>query len=285
MKTLERKIRRFTDSSNGEGHISQPGGGVVEVREVTLQFGGVRALDNLSIFINAGEILGIVGPNGAGKTSLLNVISGFYKPQRGRVFYLGRDITRWSPHMRAKSGIGRTFQKTSEVFKHMTVLENIMLGAVAQLHESIIDFLGALVWVKWSRREVEIMKWAEEVVDFFELYPYRHKPVGSLPYGLQKKVDVARAFAGRPKVLFLDEPMAGLTREEREDMARYIIEMNKVYGLTIGLVEHDLGAVVDLCDRAVVMNHGRLVAAGTPREVLRNPSVVEVYMGKMAVEI
>ncbi|MGC9130333.1 MAG: ABC transporter ATP-binding protein [Pyrobaculum sp.] len=253
---------------------------MIDVKNVSVQFGGVSALENVNFGIRKGEVVGLVGPNGAGKTSLLNVISGFYKPRSGRVYLEGRDITDVPPFKRAKMGIGRTFQKTSETFRHMTVLENIMVGAIASHRESLLDYLSAMLWLKWVRREVEILKWAEEVIDFFELYAYRNRPVGSLPYGLQKKVDVARAFAGRPKVLLMDEPMAGLTREEREDMARYIIEMRHVYGVTICLVEHDLGAVADLTDRVVVMGAGRVVAEGRPQEVLRDPRVLELYMGK-----
>jgi len=258
---------------------------MIAVEKVSLAFGGVWALRDVSIRLEEGEVLGVVGPNGAGKSSLLNVISGFYKPKAGRVVYMGRDITHLPPHKRAKLGIGRTFQKTSEVFRHMTVLENVMLGAIAVQKESFLDFWGSMVWVKWARKEVEVLRWAEEVIDFFELYAYGHKPVGSLPYGLQKKVDVARAFAGKPKVLLMDEPMSGLTREEREDMARYIIEMNHVFKLPIILVEHDLGAVVDLAHRVVVMSYGAVVAEGRPEAVLRDPAVQEAYMGKVLAEV
>jgi len=253
---------------------------MITVEKVSLAFGGVWALRDVSLVLGEGEVLGVVGPNGAGKSSLLNVISGFYKPKTGRVLYMGRDITHQPPHKRAKLGIGRTFQKTSEVFKHMTVLENIMLGAAATLREPLLDFWGAMMWIKWAKKEVEILQWAEEVIDFFELYAYRNRPVGSLPYGLQKKVDVARAFAGRPKVLLMDEPMSGLTREEREDMARYIMEMNNVFKLPILLVEHDLGAVVDLSHRVLVMSYGTVVAEGKPDVVMRDTAVQEVYMGK-----
>lgn len=251
------------------------------VDSVSVNFGGVTALRDVDLKVAEKSIHAVIGPNGAGKTTLLNVISGFVKPRQGRVLYEGRDITKLSPHKRAKLGIGRTFQKTSEVFKHMTVLEAVMTGAIAAFNDNaFVDFFYALVWHgPYFRKEEVIREMAEEVIDFFELYEYRHRLVGSLPYGLQKKVDVARALAGRPKILLLDEPMAGLTREEREDMARYILEMNKVLGITIVLVEHDIALVYDLADVVSVFSFGVKVAEGKPAEVLKTEAVARAYMG------
>ncbi len=253
---------------------------ILRAESILLRFGGVTALDNVSMEVNKGEIVGLVGPNGAGKTSLLNVFSGFYRPERGRVFFEGRDITSAKPFQRAKMGIGRTFQKTSEVFKHMTVLDNVMLGAIARIGEGPLDVIKSAVW--WGpgvSKEEEVRGIAEEVIEFMELYEYRNRLVGSLPYGLQKKVDIARALAGSPKVLLLDEPMAGLTRDEREDVARYIMEMNRVLGISIVLVEHDLNLVMDLSERVVVLNYGRKIVEGAPETVMRHEEVVAAYMG------
>mgnify|MGYP001772524745 FL=1 len=256
---------------------------MLDVVGVSVSFGGVTALNNVSIHVPKGAVVGIVGPNGAGKTTLLNVISGFVKPKSGKVVYEGRDISKLKPHQRAKLGIGRTFQKTSEVFRGMTVLEAVMTGAIAAFKDSVwSDFFTSLMWHgPYLKKEVEIRKMAEEVIDFMELYEYRHKVVGSLPYGLQKKVDMARALAGRPKVLLLDEPLSGLTREEREDVARYIMEINKVFGVTVVVVEHDLSLVRDLADRVVVMSYGAKIAEGPPEAVLKSELVVKAYMGPL----
>jgi len=254
---------------------------MLDVANVVVAFGGVTALNNVSIHVPKGAVIGVVGPNGAGKTTLLNVISGFVKPKSGKVVYEGRDISKLKPHQRAKLGIGRTFQKTSEVFKGMTVLEAVMTGAIAAFKDSVwSDFFASLIWHgPYLKKEVEIRKIAEEVIDFMELYEYRHRVVGSLPYGLQKKVDIARALAGRPKVLLLDEPLSGLTREEREDVARYIMEINKVFGATVVVVEHDLSLVRDLADSVVVMSYGVKIAEGPPEAVLKSELVVKAYMG------
>ncbi|MCY0891405.1 MAG: ABC transporter ATP-binding protein [Pyrobaculum arsenaticum] len=252
--------------------------------DIEVKFGGVTALRDVTLEVLPGKIHAIVGPNGAGKTTLLNVFSDFIKPRKGKVLYQGRDITRIKPHVRAKIGIGRTFQKTSEVFKHMTVLEVVMTGALASIKDSVIDIFTSALWHgPYFRKEEEIREIAEEVIEFMELYEYRHRIVGSLPYGLQKKVDVARALAGKPKILLLDEPMSGLTREEREDMARYIIEINKVLGITVVLVEHDLSLVYDLADVVSVFSFGSKIAEGPPAEILKSEYVASAYMGKATI--
>ncbi|MFN3804888.1 MAG: ABC transporter ATP-binding protein [Pyrobaculum sp.] len=254
---------------------------ILKTDDIEVRFGGVYALRDISIEVEAGKILGIIGPNGAGKTTLLNVISGFIKPRKGFVIYKGRDITKTRPHVRAKLGIGRTFQKTSEVFRHMTVLEAVMTGAIAAVEDRVfLDFLPAVLWHgPYFKKETRFREIAEEVIEFMELYEYRHKPVGTLPYGLQKKVDIARALAGRPSVLLLDEPMSGLTREEREDVARYIIELNKIMKMTIVLVEHDLSLVYDIADRVAVMTYGAKLAEGPPSEILKSELVTKAYIG------
>ncbi|KSW12641.1 ABC transporter ATP-binding protein [Pyrodictium occultum] len=249
---------------------------ILEVEDVRVEFGGVVAVDGAGFRLRPGEILAVIGPNGAGKTSLLNVVSGFYKPRKGRVVFEGRDITRLPPHARARLGLARTFQH-SELFRHMTVVENIMAGLEPWRSYSIIDAAfwtpRAQRWEEWAREK------AERVIDLLELHEYRDRVVEGLPPGVQKRVDLARALAQDPKVVLMDEPMAGLSREEKEDLARAIVEVNETRGISFVLVEHDLEVVMDLCDRVVVMDSGRVIAEGPPSKVANDPRVIEAYIG------
>jgi len=249
---------------------------ILVVEDVRVEFGGIVAVDGAGFRLRPGEIIAVIGPNGAGKTSLLNVVSGFYKPKRGRVVFMGRDITGLPPHERARLGLARTFQH-SELFKHMTVVENIMAGLEPWRRYSLVEaalWLGRVRrWEEWAR-EV-----AERMIDLLELHEYRERIVEGLPPGVQKRVDLARALAQSPKAVLMDEPMAGLSREEKEDLARAIVEVNETRGVSFVLVEHDLEVVMDLCDWVVVMDSGRVIAEGRPEEVAHNPKVVEAYIG------
>ncbi len=251
-------------------------GVLVRAEDIVVEFGGIRAVDGVSIEIFGGEIAGLIGPNGAGKTSLLNVISGFYKPVRGRVYFMEEDITKLPPHERAKLGIARTFQH-SELFKHMTVVENIMAGLEAWRPYSTIE--AAIWWGRARAWEEYAREKAELIIDLLDLHHYRNHVVASLPPGIQKRVDLARALVQEPKVVLMDEPMAGLSREEKEDLARAIIEINETQGVSFLLVEHDLEVVMDLCERVIVMDSGRVIAHGRPEEVASDPRVIEAYMG------
>ncbi len=249
---------------------------ILKVENVSLAFGGVMALTDVSFEVIEGEIFSIIGPNGAGKSSMFNVISGFYKPFRGRVIFKGTDITRFPPHRIAKMGIARTFQNI-ELFKGMTVLENLLLGRHIHIKNNIFS---DIIWFgKGRRTEVEHRKVVEDIIDFLEIEQYRKSVVGMLPYGIQKRVELGRALATQGDLILLDEPMAGMNLEETEDLARFIIDINHVWKKTIILIEHDMGVVMDLSDRVIALNFGEKIAEGKPEEVQKNPEVVNAYLG------
>nr|WP_145552054.1 ABC transporter ATP-binding protein [Variovorax boronicumulans] len=250
---------------------------VLRVEDLTLAFGGVKALAGVGFEVQPGSITAVIGPNGAGKTSLFNTISGFYCPSAGRVRFEGADITRVPAPRRAAMGLARSFQNIA-LFRGMTVLDNIKLGRHAHLKTNVFD---ALFYVGRARREeAELRRDVEErIIDFLEIDHIRHASVAALPYGLQKRVEMARALAMQPKVLMLDEPVAGMNREETEDMARFILDVRREWGITVLMVEHDMGMVMDLSDHVVVLNFGQVIAQGTPQQVQADPEVVRAYLG------
>jgi len=249
---------------------------LLAVDAVSLSFGGVKAITDVSFDIRKGEIRAIIGPNGAGKTSMLNVINGFYHPQQGRITFKGTTRVKMRPHVAASQGIARTFQNVA-LFKGMTTLDNIMAGRTLKMRRSF--FWQLFRHGPAMDEEIAHRKVVEEIIDFLEIQAIRKTPVGKLPYGLQKRVELGRALAMEPDLLLLDEPMAGMNLEEKEDMSRFILDVNNQYGTTIALIEHDMGVVMDLSDRVVVLEYGRKIADGTPKEVKSNQQVIDAYLG------
>jgi len=243
---------------------------------ISLSFGGVRALTDISLEIREHEILAIIGPNGAGKTSMLNVINGFYHPQQGTITYKGATRRRMRPHQAAEQGIARTFQNVA-LFRGMTTLDNIMTGRLLRMRRNFL--WQAVYYGPALKEELEHRKYAERIIDFLEIQAIRRTPVGQLPYGLQKRVELGRALAMEPELLLLDEPMAGMNVEEKEDMCRFILDVNDEFGTTIALIEHDMGVVMDISDRVAVLDYGRKIADGAPDAVRANQTVIDAYLG------
>ncbi|CAG2140123.1 Lipopolysaccharide export system ATP-binding protein LptB [Cupriavidus campinensis] len=257
-------------------HTRTRGDVILDLQHISLAFGGVKALTDISFDVCEHEIRAIIGPNGAGKSSMLNVINGVYHPQQGRIVFRGEERRQMHPTAAARQGIARTFQNIA-LFKGMTVLDNIMTGRNTQFRTGL--FAHALWWGPARAEEIRHRHKVEEVIDFLEIQAIRKTPVGRLPYGLQKRVELARALAAEPSMLLLDEPMAGMNVEEKQDMCRFILDVNQQFGTTIVLIEHDMGVVMDISDRVVVLDYGKKIGDGTPEEVKANPDVIRAYLG------
>jgi len=249
---------------------------LLEVRNVSLAFGGVRALSGVSFDVRRREVRAIIGPNGAGKSSMLNVLNGVYHPQQGTIRFENLEFRDMDPHRAATLGIARTFQNIA-LFKGMTVLDNIMAGRSLKMR---CNFLQQALWLGAARREeLEHRRAVEEIIDFLEIQHIRKVPVGQLPYGLQKRVELGRALAAEPELLLLDEPMAGMNLEEKQDMCRFVLDLNDEFGTTICLIEHDMGVVMDISDRVVVLDYGKKIGDGVPDVVKNNKAVIDAYLG------
>ncbi len=250
---------------------------MLELQNISVHFGGIKALNDVSFKVEKESLFSIIGPNGAGKTSLLNVISGRYKPKNGDLLFKGKNITNFHPNTRPDLGIGRTFQNLA-LFDHMTVLENIYIGRHHLLRSNF--FSGAIYWLSGAKNEeVNNRKEAEKILDFLEISNIRKSTAGTLSYGLRKRVELARAIAIQPELILLDEPMAGMNQEEKEDMARFIIDLNREWKITVVMIEHDMGVVMDISKRIAVLDFGEKIAEGTPEEVIKNKRVQQAYLG------
>ena len=272
--------RGFTHQLNSSKLAS--GDTQLSVEDIQLSFGGVTALFNISLQVYQSEILAIIGPNGAGKTSLLNCISGLYRPQKGRIMLHSEaakehDLTHMSSHQIARLGVARSFQNI-ELFRQLSVLENLLAGCHIHMRSNLLSSM--LYWGPAQREQIEFRRFVEDIIDFLEIEAVRKNAVGTLSYGLQKRVELGRALAMKPSILLLDEPMAGMNAEEKEDMARFILDVNEEHGVTIILIEHDMGVVMDISDRIVVLNFGQKIAEGIPDEVRQMPQVVQAYLGE-----
>jgi len=273
---MQRDFRHTLNSSP-----LKPGDLQLSVDHLQLSFGGVTALFDVSLSIRQSEIFAIIGPNGAGKTSLLNCVSGLYHPQKGKITYhkgnSEHEITKLKPYEIASLGIARSFQNI-ELFRHMSVLDNLMAGAHVHMKSGLLS--GMLYWGKAQREQIAFRRFVEDIIDLLEIQAIRDKPVGSLAYGLQKRVELGRALAMKPAILLLDEPMAGMNAEEKEDMARFVLDVNEEHGVTIVLIEHDMGVIMDISDRIAVLNFGQKIGDGTPDEVRQNEAVIKAYLGE-----
>ena len=251
---------------------------MLSLKNISVQFGGIKALTDVSFEVEKNSLFSIIGPNGAGKTTLLNVISGRYKPISGEIFYQGKKLNQVHPNKRASLGIGRTFQNLA-LFNHMTVLENIYIGRHHLLKNNFIK--GSFYWILGGQKEeVKNRIEAEKILDFLEISDIRKSPAGTLSYGLRKRVELARAIAINPNLILLDEPMAGMNQEEKEDMARFIIDLNREWNITVIMIEHDMGVVMDISKKIIVLDFGKKIAEGVPKEIIKNKRVQQAYLGE-----